>query len=209
MDAKTLKSELTQKAIIDAALELALEKGLFSITLQAVADKLQLSKSGIFSRVGSKESLRNAVIQEYSQRFTDDVFIPSLKRQRGVERLSCIFDSWTERTINAKSMGSSLFETAAFSFEMDTQAELKRQLIDGVEGWRSILFKCVQQCIDSQQFHQDMDIDVFLLELHNLVLGLLYETHFIGDSKARMRIRKSYRMLLERHLIAPYKHLSG
>jgi hypothetical protein len=24
-----------------------------------------------------------------------------------------------------------------------------------------------------------------------------------------MRVRKSYRILLERHLIAPYKHLSG
>lgn len=209
MDAKTLKSELTKKAIIDAALELALEKGLFSITLQAVADKLQLSKSGIFSRVGSKESLREAVIKEYGQRFMADVFRPSLMQPRGVERLSCIFDLWTERTINAKSMGSSLFETAAFSFEMDKQAELKERLTVGVEAWRSTLFKCVQHCVDSQQFHQDMDIDVFLLELHNLVLGLLYETHFIGDAKARMRIRKSYRMLLERHLIAPYKHLSG
>jgi AcrR family transcriptional regulator len=198
MDAKTLKSELTQKAIIDAALELALEKGLFSITLQAVADKLQLSKSGIFSRVGSKESLRNAVIQEYIQRFMDDVFMPSLKRPRGVERLSCIFELWTDSIISAKSMGSSLFE-----------ADLKKQLTDGVAAWRSVLYKCTQHCLEAQQFPQDMDIDVFLLDLHNLVLGLLYETHFIDDKQARMRIRKSYRLLLERHLTAPYQHLSG
>jgi AcrR family transcriptional regulator len=209
MDAKTLKSELTQKAIIDAALELALEKGLFSITLQAVADKLQLSKSGIFSRVGSKESLRNAVIQEYSQRFMDDVFMPSLKRPRGVERLSCIFELWAESIISAKSMGSSLFEATAFSFEMDTQADLKKQLTDGVAAWRSVLHKCVQHCLEAQQFPQDMDIDVFLLDLHNLVLGLLYETHFMEDDRSRMRVRKSYRLLLERHLIAPYQHLSG
>ena len=209
MDAKTLKSELTQKAIIDAALELALEKGLFSITLQAVADKLQLSKSGIFSRVGSKESLRNAVIQEYSQRFMDDVFMPSLKRPRGVERLSCIFERWTESIISAKSMGSSLFEATAFSFELDTQADLKKQLTDGVAAWRSVLYKCTQHCLDAQQFPQNMDIDVFLLDLHNLVLGLLYETHFIVDKQARMRIRKSYRLLLERNLTAEYQHLSG
>jgi AcrR family transcriptional regulator len=209
MDAKTLKSELTQKAIIDAALELALEKGLFSITLQAVANKLQLSKSGIFSRVGSKESLRNAVIQEYSQRFMDDVFMPSLKLPRGVERLSCIFELWTESIISAKSMGSSLFEATAFSFEMDTQADLKKQLTNGVAAWRSVLYKCVQHCLEAQQFPQNMDIDVFLLDLHNLVLGLLYETHFFNDKQARMRIRKSYRLLLERNLTADYQHLSG
>ena len=209
MDAKTLKSELTKKAIIDAALELAIEKGLFSITLQAVADKLKLSKSGIFSRVGSKESLRDAVIQEYSQRFMGDVFMPSLKCPRGVERLSCIFELWTEQILSAKSMGSNLFEAAAYSLEMDTQVELKKRLNDGVTAWRSVLHKCIQQCIDSQQFHQDTDIDFFLLDLHNLILGLLYETHFINDKQARMRIRKSYRLLLERHLTAPYQHLSG
>lgn len=209
MDAKTFKSELTRKAIIDAALELAIEKGLFSITLQAVADKLQLSKSGIFSRVGSKESLRDAVIHEYGQRFMDDVFKPSLKVPRGVERLNCIIDLWIERIFNAKSMGSSLFESAAFSFEMDNQKELKKQLKDGVAAWRAVLRKCVQQSVDNQQFQQDMDVDVFLLDVHNLVLGLLYETHFMDDKQSRMRIRKSYRMLLERSLIAPYKHLSG
>lgn len=209
MDAKTLKSELTQKAIIDAALELGMEKGLFSITLQEVADRLQLSKSGIFSRVGSKESLREAVIKEYGLRFMADVFSPALNKPRGVERLSCIFELWTERIISAKSMGSSFLETAAFSYEMETQIELKKQLTDGVAAWRGVLRKCTEQGAEMQQFHADFDIDVFLLDLHNLVLGLLYETHFMGDKHSRMRIRKSYRLLLERHLIAPYKHLSG
>jgi AcrR family transcriptional regulator len=209
MDAKTLKSELTQKAIIDAALELALEKGLFTITMQAVADKIQLSKSGIFSRVGSKESLQEAVVKEYGERFMDEVFMPSLKQPRGVERLSCIFELWTERTLSTKSMGSSLFETAAFSIELETQTELKKLLIDSVTAWRGMLRTCVQQCVEIQQFHQDIDIDIFLQDLHNLILGLLYEKHFMDDDQSRMRVRKSYRILLERHLIAPYKHLSG
>ncbi len=52
MDAKTQKSELTRAAIVGAALDLAAAEGLESITLQAVADRVGLSKSGVFSRAG-------------------------------------------------------------------------------------------------------------------------------------------------------------
>ena len=65
MDAKTQKSELTRAAIVGAAMTLALAEGLEAITLQAVASRLGLSKSGVFSRVGSREALQKAVIEEY------------------------------------------------------------------------------------------------------------------------------------------------
>lgn len=54
MDAKTQKSELTRTAIIGTAMDLASAEGLDAITLQAVATRLGLSKSGVFSRVGSR-----------------------------------------------------------------------------------------------------------------------------------------------------------
>ena len=57
MDAKTQKSELTRAAIIGAGIDLASEQGLEAITLQAVADRVELSKSGVFSRIGSRLSL--------------------------------------------------------------------------------------------------------------------------------------------------------
>ena len=72
MDAKTQKSVLTRAAIVGAALDLAAAEGLESITLQAVADRVGLSKSGVFSRAGSREALQKAVIEEFGRRFLAD-----------------------------------------------------------------------------------------------------------------------------------------
>src|SRR5690606_4609123 len=74
MDAKTQKAEFTRAAIVGAALDLAAAEGLESITLQAVADRVGLSKSGVFSRAGSREALQKAVIEEFGRRFLADVF---------------------------------------------------------------------------------------------------------------------------------------
>ena len=58
MDAKTQKAELTRAAIVGAAMERAGREGLESLTVQAVADSVGLSKSGVFSRIGSLETLQ-------------------------------------------------------------------------------------------------------------------------------------------------------
>ena len=57
MTAKTEKSELTFAAIVDAAVDMAAAQGMESLSLGQVAKHLGISKSGVFSRVGSLLSL--------------------------------------------------------------------------------------------------------------------------------------------------------
>ena len=94
LDAKTAKSELTRAAIIGAALDLAAAEGLEALTLQAVADRIGLSKSGVFSRVGSREALQQAVIEEFGRRFLADVFVPAMQQAKGLPRLDEIVRRW-------------------------------------------------------------------------------------------------------------------
>src|SRR3954462_13160362 len=98
MDAKTQKAELTRAAIVGAALDQAAQEGLESLTLQAVADRIGLSKSGVFSRVGSRETLQKAVIDEWGRRFLDDVFVPAMQLPKGLPRLDPIVQRWITRT---------------------------------------------------------------------------------------------------------------
>ncbi|MFQ6688497.1 TetR/AcrR family transcriptional regulator, partial [Bordetella pertussis] len=74
------KSELTFAAIVDAALDMAAAQGMESLTLGEVAKRLGISKSGVFSRVGSREALLHAVLQEYDRRFLGAVFAPRKRR---------------------------------------------------------------------------------------------------------------------------------
>ncbi|MEO7547593.1 MAG: TetR/AcrR family transcriptional regulator, partial [Ramlibacter sp.] len=98
MDAKTQKSEMTRAAIVGAGLDIASEQGLEAITLQAVADRIGLSKSGVFSRIGSREALQKAAIDEFGRRFLAQVFVPAMQAPKGLPRLNEVVQRWIVRT---------------------------------------------------------------------------------------------------------------
>ena len=97
VEAKTQRSGLTLAAILDTALEMAAADGLESLTIGEVAKRLGLSKSGVFSRIGSREALQKAVIEEYDRRFLQDVFVPAMREPRGLPRLNAIMRLWLQR----------------------------------------------------------------------------------------------------------------
>src|SRR4029079_10861462 len=96
-ETRTARSELTLAGILDVALEMAAQEGLESLTIGEVAKRLGLSKSGVFSRVGSREALQIAVIEEYDRRFLQDVFVPAMREPRGLPRLNAIKRLWLPR----------------------------------------------------------------------------------------------------------------
>ena len=69
---KSLQKGLqTRAAILDAALGMALHKGLEGLSIGALADLAQMSKSGVFAHFGSREELQISVVREYHDRFED------------------------------------------------------------------------------------------------------------------------------------------
>ena len=62
VETRTERSGLTLAAIVDVALRMAAADGLESLTIGEVAKRLGLSKSGVFSRIGSREALQRAVL---------------------------------------------------------------------------------------------------------------------------------------------------
>ena len=63
------KGQLTRMAIIDASLRLATQVGLEGLSIGAVAEMMNMSKSGVFAHFGSREALQQAVIHAYHLRF--------------------------------------------------------------------------------------------------------------------------------------------
>src|SRR5437763_1957220 len=86
-DGKALqKGQQTKAAIVDAALSLATQIGLEGLSIGALAEVTQMSKSGVFAHFGSREELQISVVREYHQRFEQEVFFPSLDAARGLPR---------------------------------------------------------------------------------------------------------------------------
>jgi AcrR family transcriptional regulator len=195
MDAKTQKAELTRTAIVGAAMDLALAEGLEAITLQAVANRLALSKSGVFSRVGSREALQKAVIEEYGRRFLADVFVPAMQKPKGLARLEDIVERWIARTRDIEAETGCIYTAGAFEFD-DREGELRDLLFDEITGWRAALRRTVLQAVDTGELRADTDAAQVVSELNAIVIGLLHDARFLRDAQAADRARRTWQRLL-------------
>lgn len=195
MDAKTQKSELTRAAIVGAAMHLALAEGLEAISLQAVASRLGLSKSGVFSRVGSREALQKAVIEEYGRRFLADVFVPAMQKPKGLARLTDIVERWIARTRDVESQTGCLYMAGAFEYD-DREGELRELLLAEITRWRAALRRTVLQAVDSGELKAGTDAALLVSELNGLVMTLLHDARFLRDPLAGEHAARSWRRIL-------------
>ena len=195
MDAKTQKSEMTRAAIVGAALDLAAAEGLEAISLQVVADRIGLSKSGVFSRVGSREALQKAVIEEFGRRFLADVFVPAMQQPKGLPRLNEIVRRWIIRTRDVDAQQGCLYTAGAFELD-DREGPLRDLLFDEVTRWRAALRRTVLQAMEAGHLQADTDAEQLVSEICALVMGLVHDTRFLRDPRAPDRAQSTWNRLL-------------
>ena len=195
MQAKTSKSELTRAAIVGAALDIAAEQGIEAITLQVVADRVGLSKSGVFSRVGSRESLQCALIEEYDRRFLADVFVPAMQVPKGLPRLNAMVRRWIERARIVEINSGCIYVAGAFELD-DRDGPLREQLLKGVLGWRAALRRVAVQAIEQGDLQAKTDPDQMVADIYAMMVGMLHDARFIRDPRAADRAHSSYERLI-------------
>lgn len=194
-DTKTVKSEMTRAAIVGAALDLACEQGLEAISLQVVADRIGLSKSGVFSRVGSREALQKVVIEEYGRQFLAEVFVPAMQAPKGLPRLKAIVERWLVRMREVEVQKGCLYTAGAFELD-DRDGELRDFLLQQVAAWRSTLRRTVLQAVDAGHLRADTDPEQLVGELSNMAIGLLHDARFLRDPRAAERAQATWQRLL-------------
>lgn len=195
METKTERSEHTLAAIVDASLAMAAAHGLDSLTIGDVAKRLGLSKSGVFSRIGSREALQRAVIEEYSRRFQHDIFSPAMTEPRGLPRLNAIMRLWMQRARDVEIESGCLYCAGAFEFG-DRVGPLRDLLYTHVQRWRAALRRTVLQAVDCGHLRADLDPDQVVTELDGIFVALMREARFLRDPKAADRAWVAYERLI-------------
>jgi AcrR family transcriptional regulator len=195
MDAKTQKAELTRAAIVGAGIDLASAEGLEAITLQAVADSIGISKSGVFSRIGSREALQKAVIEEFGRRFLADVFVPAMQLPKGLPRLNEIMQRWIVRTRDTEATAGCIYSAGAFELD-DREGPLRDLLHDEVTRWRAALRRTVMQAVEAGHLKADTDPEQLAGEAYALMLGLIHDVRFLRDARAVERTQATWNRLL-------------
>lgn len=94
--ADATKGERTRVRILDEAAALASESGIGAVTLGPLADRLGMSKSGLFAHFRSKEALQVEVLLRAAERFTEVVIAPIREEKDKSKRLALLFNNWLD-----------------------------------------------------------------------------------------------------------------
>lgn len=171
------KGELTRAAILDVALDLASRDGLEGLTIGLLADKMNMSKSGVFAHFGSREDLQIEVVKLYHHQFEQEVFYPSMKEPRGLPRLRGMFARWVKR-VSMEIASGCIYISGAVEYD-DRPGAIREELAGMVRAWKNALRRCVVQTIEMEHLSVATDPDQLVFEMYGLILALHHDARFL------------------------------
>ena len=191
------KGEQTRAAILDIALELASRNGLEGLTIGLLADRMNMSKSGVFAHFGSREDLQIEVLKLYHQRFEQEVFYPSVQEPRGLPRLESMFARWVRR-VSVEIASGCIYISGAVEYD-DRPGPIRESLVSMVKAWQGALLRCVQQAIDCNDLKSDTDPQQLVYECYGLILALHHDARFLRIPGAVERANRGFARLIENY----------
>ncbi len=189
------KGELTRAAILEVALDLASRNGLEGLTIGLLADKMNMSKSGVFAHFGSREDLQLEVLKLYHHRIEQEVFYPSMKEPRGLPRLQTMFARWVKR-ISVEIASGCIYISGAVEYD-DRPGVLRDELVTMVSGWQNALRRCVMQAIDMGHLADSTDPDQLVFEMSGLILILHHDARFLNLPRSVDRAEAGFQRLIK------------
>jgi AcrR family transcriptional regulator len=195
------KGEQTRAAILGSAIELASRSGLEGLTIGSLAERLDMSKSGVFAHFGSREELQIAVLRAYEQQFVRQVLLPSVKKPRGLPRLVSMLEIWFSLTENQAAEGC-LWISGASEYDGRPGA-VRDELVRMVRAWQGELNKAIALAIAVGHLGADTDIDQLQFELYGVVLAMHHDGKLLESPDAGLRARRAVNAMLRARSTLP------
>ncbi len=194
------KGQQTRATILDAALGLASQMGLEGLSIGALAEVTQMSKSGVFAHFGSRDELQISVIRQYHARFEEEVFFPAMNEPRGLPRLRALFEAWIRR-VSFELEAGCIYISGAVEFD-DRPGPVRDALAEMVRAWHSALQRSIQLAVDEGHLRADTDPLQMLFEMHGLILALHHDARFLRNPGVLDRARVGFARVLAHYEVS-------
>lgn len=175
------KGSVTKSLILDAALEISSTAGLEGLTIGVLADKVGMSKSGVFAHFGSREELQVEVVRAYHQSFQELVFVPALLKPKGLARLNYMISAWLKMSVG-EDTSSCFFISGAAEFD-DRRGIVRDELVNSVQQWRAALLRAIKESIAVGHLQKKTDAQALLFQIYSIVLGAHHDSRFLDNPK--------------------------
>jgi AcrR family transcriptional regulator len=187
------KGAATRDAIVFAALQLAQASGLEGLSIGGIAERVGMSKSGVFAHFGSREDLQLCVLKAATDQFSATVFQPALKLKRGLPRLRAVLENMI---VFYQSLGQGCVILSA-SHEFDDQPGPVREAVLGyLRQLRSELVRATQHAVDAGELMPALDAEQFGFECFGIFLAAHHDLRTMRDGDSAARARKAFARLI-------------
>lgn len=196
------KGSVTRAQILQAAVETACVQGLAGLNLQPLADRVGLTKSGLYAHFGSKAALQLATLGRAAELFQTVIVAPAKLEAAGLPRVQGVFERWLEWPARAGLPGSCPFFAAVTELD-DGEGAVRERLVRLFSDFQQV----VEQMVASAVRHRHLRAGTEPAQFAHELLALRYAHHwaavFMRDPAAGARTRAAYAALLLRARTAP------
>lgn len=156
--------EISRKAIVRAAADLATTRGFDGLSLSELAERIGMSKSGLFAHFGSKEELELATVEAAEEIFDNDVVREAMQVEAGLARLLKINDAFLSHIERRVFPGGCFFATVAVQMAF-RPGRVRDRLLQVHTRWFGLLGECLQDAKARGQLPADVDVGQLVFEI--------------------------------------------
>lgn len=188
------KGARTRATILRAAVESASLGGLVGLNLQPLADRVGMTKSGLYAHFGSKQALQLATLEYAAELFQATVVAPAKAEAAGLPRLQGIYERWLAWPANVGLTGQCPFFAAVVEFD-DGEGPVRERLTRLFRDFREV----IEQMVASALRHGHLPVATDPAQFAHELMALRYAHHwaagFMRDPAALARARAGFARL--------------
>jgi AcrR family transcriptional regulator len=187
-DGRLLRGMRTRTAVLDAAVTLASEQGLDGLSLAQLAERLGVSKSGLFAHWRSKEELQLATVERAREQWIEHVVSPALRTPRGIRRLWTLHESRVAFYAAWALPGGCFFAHAGFEYSV-RPGPVRDRLVAELADWLGLVERLVREAVQTGELHWAGEPEQLAFEIDAIGLGMVYLSRLLDPATVHRRSR--------------------
>jgi len=193
-----MKSTASQKKLylLQHGLELVSQIGLTAITLGNLAEKAEVSKSGLFAHFGSKEELQIALLEHSANIASQVVILPSLTEPEGLPRLQSLIQNWFGWPSRAELPGGCPVAAAMFELD-DVENPVKEKVAALNTEWQAYISQLVKEACHLGHLDPKLDVNQFVWQLFGIYLVHHVFQRFERDPDVNVKATRAVDALID------------
>jgi AcrR family transcriptional regulator len=190
------KGAITRASILQAAVETACQQGFEGLNLQPLADRVGMTKSGLYAHFGSKEALQRATLEHATELFEATVIAPGKQDAAGLPRLEAFFGRWLEWPRTAGFAGNCPFLAAAQATAIPATATLRPRLQQLFKDLETLLQELLASAVRHGHLATPLAPEHLVDPLIALRFWHQWRSGLMADPDADARTRAAFQELL-------------